>query len=415
MTEQATSQPASARRALSRTASFWVIASVVTLSVWASGAPTMVYPVYYREWHISSVDITTIFALYPISLVLTMVVFGGISDYVGRRITLIAGMSAMAVGVLFFALAQDIGWLYPGRVLQGAGVGLAMSAASAGLVEFNPSSKLSRAASINTAANAVGFGSALVIGGALVQYAPDPEHFAYWMLLAFVLAGIMLLLFLPPNPPGTLAEGRWRPRGIVVPRGLGWIVFVAAFVMTAAYSTGSVMQSLGSQLVETMVGTTNAFVAGIFLAAAPVALASTAILARRVPPKLSIIIGGPICAAGMMFNLAGGLMASAPLFVAGTLLGGCGYGFLFLGGLGLINRWAPVHHRAQTLSVVYLVGFFGQAIIAYFVGLTATNAGLPVAMEIWLSVVGFLCLTGAVLAVAPLRPGRSAATEAITE
>jgi MFS family permease len=94
------------RRALSPRASFWVAAAVVVIALWASGAPSIIYPVYVAEWALTPIVITAIFAVYPITLVITLVIFGGISDYVGRRVTLLAGVAAMAIGIYLVVIVK---------------------------------------------------------------------------------------------------------------------------------------------------------------------------------------------------------------------------------------------------------------------------------------------------------------------
>ena len=211
------------RRALSTRASFWAAAAVVVIALWASGAPSIVYPVYVAEWSLTPIVITAIFAVYPIALVVTLIVFGGISDYVGRRSTLLAGIIAMAIGILFFALAPDVSWLFIGRVFQGLGVGLAMAPASAAMVEFSAPGTSGRASAINTAATAVGLALATIVGGALVQYLPLPDRLPYWVLFLLT-AVVFVAVWFMPRTSGVRAEGRWRPRGIAIKRGLGLVV-----------------------------------------------------------------------------------------------------------------------------------------------------------------------------------------------
>ncbi|MCU1513230.1 MAG: hypothetical protein JWO10_320 [Microbacteriaceae bacterium] len=394
---------------LTNRASFWASAGVVAVALWASGAPSMIYPVYVAEWHLTPVVITSIFAVYPISLVIVLIVFGGISDFIGRRAVLVAGVSAMAIGILLFALAPNVGWLYAGRVLQGVGVGLAMSPASAAMVEFNAKGTSARASSINTAATAVGLVLATVVGGALVQYAPLPSHLSYWVLFVLTIALLVVVSFMPRRLPGTVAEGRWRPRGLVVPRGLGLVVFTAALSLSAGFAMGALMLSLGSQIAKDLIHTDNAFIAGGVIALSAVAIGTLAIVGRRLAPRSAIIVGGLATAVGMVLILGSAVSSSLPLFLVASLVAGSGYGLLFLGGLGLVNRFAPAHHRAQTISVVYLVAYLSQGLIAVAIGLSATATGLAPAVELWTAVIAAVCLLASPLALVTASRERRAA------
>jgi predicted MFS family arabinose efflux permease len=397
---------------LSTRASFWAAAAVAAIALWASGAPSMVYPVYVAEWHISPVIVTSIFAVYPISLVVILIIFGSISDYVGRRATLLAGLAAIAIGILIFALAPDVGWLFAGRALQGIGVGLAMAPASAALVEFNRGGNPARASSINAASTALGLTLATVIGGALVQYAPAPAHLTYWVLLVIVAAVFGTVLFMPRHAPGTEAAGRWRPRGISVPRGLVAVFITASVGIAAGFSMGALFLSLGSSIAKNLIRTDNAFVAGSVIAISAVLIGTSAIVGRRLQPRTALFIGGLSTAVGMGLLVVSASTASLAFFIAASVVAGTGYGLLFLGGLGLVNRHAPTHHRAQTLSAVYLVAYLTQGLVAVAIGLSATAIGLAQAVDLWAPIIAALCLVASGLALGTALSTRRAVARA---
>jgi MFS family permease len=393
---------------LSNRSSFWTAAAVAGLALWTSAAPSMIYPVYVAEWHLEPIAVTSIFAVYPISLVVIIVIFGSISDFIGRRATLLVGVAAMAVGILLFALAPSVGWLYAGRIFQGIGVGLAMSPASAAMVEFNPSGNSARASSINTAATAVGLSLATIVGGALVQYAPFPGHLAYWLLLAITLALIVFIAFMPRRSATAQANGRWRPRGIHVPRGLGAVFLTSSFAIAAGFTMGALLLSLGSQIAKDLLKTDNALVAGSVISVSAIMIGIAAILGRKLEPRTSIAVGGLATAAGMGLIVLSASVASLVVFLLASIISGIGYGLLFLGGLGLTNRNAPPQHRAQTLSAVYLVAYLSQGAVAVAVGLSATSLGLARAVDIWAPVIAGICLVATVLATVRRRVPRVA-------
>ena len=122
--------------ALSERAGFWTAASVAGLALWASGAPTVVYPLYAEEWQLQPSVTTAIFAIYPIVLVPVLIVFGNLSDVIGRRAVILMGLGALTAGSIAFGLAPDLTWVFIGRALMGVGVGLSLSPATAAMVEF---------------------------------------------------------------------------------------------------------------------------------------------------------------------------------------------------------------------------------------------------------------------------------------
>src|ERR1700688_1814325 len=80
-------------RMLGRRGSFWVVAAVVAHTLWTSAAPSVTYPLYASEWGLTHTVTTAIFAVCPIVVVAVLLFSGGISDYIGRRSTILIGLS----------------------------------------------------------------------------------------------------------------------------------------------------------------------------------------------------------------------------------------------------------------------------------------------------------------------------------
>ncbi|MET4279592.1 MULTISPECIES: MFS transporter [unclassified Bradyrhizobium] len=189
----------------------WVSAGVVAHTLWTSAAPAMVYPLYAAQWHLTHVTITGIFAIYPVVVVAVLVAFGDISDHLGRRAAMLLGLAASLSGVLLFAVAPSVSWLFVGRALMGIGVGLTAAPSTAAVLEFSGSGGSRSASSLTTAAQAAGFAAALLMGGALVEYAPLPTRLCFWLLfgvIGILFAGTWFL----PRHVVIEAKGRWQPQ-----------------------------------------------------------------------------------------------------------------------------------------------------------------------------------------------------------
>src|SRR6266404_5131366 len=227
---------------LGRRASFWVSAGVVAHIFWTSAAPAMTYRLYAEQWHLSPTVTTGVFAVYPIVVVAVLVGFGDLSDHIGRRLVMLLGLGASLSGTLLFAVAPDVLWLFAGRALTGIGVGLTAGTATAALVDFSAEGQSQRAASVTPAAQAFGFTGALLLGGALTQYAPWPTHLGFWLLFGLIALLFAATWFLPRRRRGSPvdgpASGRWRPKPPSIPAGLGSTFALSASAVTTAYTHG---------------------------------------------------------------------------------------------------------------------------------------------------------------------------------
>jgi MFS family permease len=111
----------------------------------------MTYPLYQADWGVSTTTTTLIFAAYPIALIPVLILFGDLSDHIGRRASMLLGLAAEFVGVMLFATAGDVAWLLVGRAFMGLGVGLSISPANVAMVEFSAPEQEKRAGAVSTA------------------------------------------------------------------------------------------------------------------------------------------------------------------------------------------------------------------------------------------------------------------------
>src|SRR5712675_1027119 len=256
-----TEPPAGGRFVLGRRASLLVSAGVVGHTLWTSAAPALTYGLYAQVWHLTHTAIAGIFAVYPIAVVVMLLGFGGISDQIGRRATMLAGLLASLAGALLFAVAPDVWWVFAGRVLMGIGVGLAASPSTAAILEFTSPERARSAASVTMGAQAIGFATALLLGGALTEYGPWPTRLCFWILALFLIVLLIGTWLLPRHTPFS-AGGDWRPKMPSVPKHVRRTFAVSSTAMVAAYTFGVLVLSLGGQVEHDLIGSPNDFLHG---------------------------------------------------------------------------------------------------------------------------------------------------------
>lgn len=384
---------------------FWAPAAVLALCLWASGAPSVLYPVYAAEWDLPAVVTTSVFGVYPLALLIVLLFFGSLSDTIGRRRAMLIGIALIGLSAIVFAVAPNVGFLYLGRVLQGIGTGFALGAASAALVENNVSGNPRIASTVTTISTSTGLTLALVVSGLLAQVAPLP------LVLSFAVLGVLsaVAFVLTLTTPGDVSpeSGRWRPTPLRLAPGMARRFVLATISVSVAYAVGAIFLSLGAQMAREFTGTTNLLVIGGLLGISSLTIGITALFLSRVHAHVAIAVGGIVSLAGLALMAASGATGSIGLLLAWCVVGGVGYSFAFTGGLSLINRTAPSHHRGATLSLLYLFSYLLQAITAVGAGALATALGLQSAVELAAPAVGVLCAAAIVLAVIDLRGSRS--------
>lgn len=396
---------------LGRRGAFWSASLVLALCLWASGAPSVLYPVYAAEWNLTPVVTTAVFGVYPLALLVVLFFFGSLSDAIGRRRAMLIGIALIAASALVFAIAPNVGFLFLGRALQGVGTGFAIGAASAALVEHNVSRNPRFASSLTTVSTATGLTLALVVSGLLAQVAPLPLVLSFGVL--FVLAAVTFALVFA-TPRDSASDARWSFSPPRLPDGMLRTFVLATLSVSVAYAVGAIFLSLGSAMAREFTGTTDLFVIGLLLGASSLTIGITALLLARVPAHTAVVVGAVISIAGLGLMALASATGSIALLLAWCVVGGVGYSFAFTGGLGVINRAAPLHHRGATLSLLYLYSYLAQAVAAIGAGALATSIGLHEAVEIAAPVLGALCVAAIVLAAVERAAVRRAAPARIT-
>lgn len=396
-----------ALRRLGRTGAFWVSASVLALVLWSSGAPSVLYPIYAQKWDLSPAIITLVFAAYQLALIVVLPIFGNLSDQFGRRLVMIWGVTLIAASAVMFAIAPNVGFLFVGRVLQGAGSGLAMGAATASLVENNTTGNARFASSLATVSTAAGLTMALVFSGVFARFIPVPLFWSYILLLGLTVIAVIALILTPHDRPSQAR--RWRPRPLRLAPGLRLSFSIATLSVSLAYCVGAIFLSLGAHMIGQFTHTTNAATVGVLLGCSSAAIGVTGLLLARIRPHVSVLVGTLLTLVSLALMAAAATFGSIGLFLAWCLVGGAAYSFAFTGGLGVINQATTVQYRGTTLSLLYLIAYVLQAATAIGMGALATAGTLGTAISVVSAVIAGLCLVSLVLIILGARTRRSAA------
>src|SRR4051795_11012249 len=122
----------------SRKLSFWIVAGGLASLLLGANLAATLYAVYSEDFGFSSALLAVIFATYTVVLVPALLVCGQLSDRFGRRPVILAGLAVGIVGLVVFALANSVAWLFAARVAQGLSVAMISGAAVAALTELEP-------------------------------------------------------------------------------------------------------------------------------------------------------------------------------------------------------------------------------------------------------------------------------------
>ncbi|WP_265447974.1 MFS transporter [Flexivirga meconopsidis] len=386
---------------LSRPGGFVVAGLTMVGMMAAAAAPSPLYPIYQQLWGFSAFTLTVIFAVYVVALLATLLTVGSLPDHVGRRPILIGGMVLLAIGMLLFVHASGTASLLLARIVQGVATGAMTGAVSALIVDLAPSPQ--RGSMVSTGAPSFGLGVGAALAGALVEYAPWPRYLVYWVLLAAYAVLAIALLYVPeerdaPRPPMTVLLRSLRPSLGIAPQTRPVLAgLVPAFVAT--WALGGLYLSLGSSVLAKLLGVTNHFVVGLVLAGFFVPAAFSLLVAGRIRAPHRRAVGLTLLGGGVAITVIGVLAASLPVYLAGSLVAGAGFGITFLVAMGAIVAATPPHSRAQTFATVFVLNYTAFSVPAVLAGLAVQVWGLRPTLVGYGALEVVLVLLAAALAV----------------
>jgi MFS family permease len=395
---------------LSPTAAFWTLGLTLGFLLFASSAPSPLYVVYQARWHFSAITLTSVFAVYVVALLVSLVFAGSLSDRVGRRPVLLLALGTQIAGMVLFALAHGVEALFAARIVQGLATGVATGAISAALIDLQPPGRPHLGALLSSAAPPFGLAAGALGSGLLVQFGPDPLRLVYWLLVAiFVVA--MLGVLAMPEP--VAARGGWRsvlrPR-VGVPHAARGTFLAAAPVLVATWALGGLYLSLGPSLAVSLLHTTSHVTGGLVIVALTATGAVSSILVRGHLPERAMIAGALLLAVGVGITLLGLNEQSTPLFFAGSVVAGMGFGPAFSGAFKTVAGLAPPTERAGLIAAIYALAYLGFSLPAIAAGIAVTHQGLLPTTNVYGAAVAALALWAtAVSLVRHRRAGVSAA------
>ncbi|MFK3791601.1 MFS transporter [Pseudomonas piscis] len=365
----------------------------------ASSVPTPLYHLYQQRLHFSPAMLTLVFGVYAMSLLAALLTVGSLSDYLGRRPVIFAGLLLNILAMLLFINESSVYWLIAARMVQGFATGMATSALGAALLDTDRR----QGPLVNSIAPLLGMACGAMGASVLVEFAPLPLQLSYWLLLGLFVAQALYLWRLPESvsaQPGAWASLRPTLHVPVQARRALWL---ALPVDVAVWAVGGFYLSLAPSLVRAATGSTSNLIGGGLVAVLTLSGAVMIYTLRERHPAGVLRLGAGLLALGMALILAAVHSASLPLFFFGTLVLGSGFGGGFLGALRSVVPLALPHERAGLLSAFYVLSYLAFCLPALLAGGLARSFGLVATTDGYGAVLILLAL-GALMALMRRRP-----------
>jgi MFS family permease len=375
---------------------FVAAATALAVLFMGNNLPSALYGVFRAAFGYSSLTQTLLYAAAVAVIVPGLLVFGPLSDVIGRRTLILAGLISFGVGDVLFVVADGTAWLFAARMAQGLGMACASAAGVAALSDsaaglVSDQVRAQRVAALTaTVCMTGGLAFGPLLAGILAQYGPAPLKLSFLVHLALVAIAFVAALTVPDNPATTV--GHWHPALLRVPDSIRETFALVAASGFLCWSVLGVFSAVIPSFLTDLFDTRNL----VLTSAALALMIATSALAQLGAHRLRALTAQLVGLGALAVGLALLVIATAtrdPLLAVLAMVGsGVGHGLIFVGEMTEITIATPPEERGAVISVVHLINYIGLGAPAIGVGFLSLSYGLLGATRLAALVIAVLCL-----------------------
>lgn len=378
---------------LGKTTTFEVVAYLFRVSMLGGTIPTPLYPIYAARLGLTPLLITVIFAVYAAGTLTSLLLFGRLSDQVGRHPVLGTAVGLAAASTVVFIVWPTLPGLFIGRVLSGLSVGLVTGTATAYLTELHHNR--ARAALVATLANMGGLGLGPLLAGLLAEFVPHPLLVPYLVLLVLLIPAVAVVFAYPTVTRSKTVK--LRPQALAIPAEIRGTFLVAAAAAFAAFALLGLVSALIGNFLTSGLGIHNYALAGAVTFALFASAALAQVAAMRMSHRSAVLVGTALLPAGLALLVAALPVHSLALLLAGIIVGGLGVGLAFRAGLTLVSELAPAGERGDVVSSLFVAAYTGMALPVVGIGVLLTFLPLQTSATIFAVIVAGIAAAARVI------------------
>jgi MFS family permease len=320
--------------------------------------PTPLYPLFEQRYAFGPLLVTVIFAIYAFGVIAGLILFGNLSDRLGRKPILLLGLVLSAASALLFLLAGSLAPIYVARVVSGLSAGIFTGTATAYVIDLAPAGRHRLASFVAVFANLGGLGMGTLLSGLLGQWAPDALRTPFAVDLGLVVVSTGGLL-LAPETVGR-AGFAFRLQRLDVPEEVLAVFVRASLAGVAAFAVSGVFGAIAPEFLGVGLRHHSPALAGL--------LVFLLFVMSVAGQALVLLLGNPL-AVGCGLLVAGVAVLAVSLaadsivaLFASAAVGGLGQGVVVSAGLAAIAERAPAERRSETASSFFVVLYLGLSL-----------------------------------------------------
>ncbi|MBF7030121.1 MFS transporter [Staphylococcus kloosii] len=358
--------------------------------------PTPLYPLYSNVFQLSPLMITVIYAVYAVGVIGGLLVFGQLSDRIGRRYVLIPGIILSIISAIVFLFASNVGLLLLGRVVSGLSAGLFTSTATTTIVNLAPDDKKNQASTIASSVNMLGLGFGPLLCGVLAQYLPYALH------LVFIVDIVLLIpafigIWLMPEPIKDKQSFRIKVQKLSVPSNIRGTFIYAVIPVFVGFSMLGLFTAISPNFLGDILDIHNRAIIGLTVFLVFCASTVGQLLFKQKSDYNVLMLGSGTLIVGVILVGISLLLSSYVLLLIGAIVSGLGQAFSFRAGLSTVNSVSPQDKQAEITSTFFTIAYIAISIPVVGVGLLQLGLSIQGAGIVFSIIVVLLAIISLVL------------------
>jgi MFS family permease len=330
--------------------------------------PTPLYPLYSNVFQLSPLMITVIYAVYAVGVIGGLLVFGQLSDCIGRRYVLIPGIILSIISAIVFLFASNVGLLLLGRIVSGLSAGLFTSTATTTIVNLAPDDKKNQASTIASSVNMLGLGFGPLLCGVLAQYLP------YALNLVFIVDIVLLIpafigIWLMPEPIKNKQSFRIKVQKLRVPANIRSTFIYAVIPVFVGFSMLGLFTAISPNFLGDILDIQNKAIIGLTVFLVFCASTVGQLILKQKSDYSVLMLGSATLIVGVILVGVSLLLSSYVLLLIGAIVSGLGQAFSFRAGLSTVNSVSPQDKQAEITSTFFTIAYIAISIPVVGVGL----------------------------------------------
>lgn len=360
---------------------FALVLFAITVMMVGAAAPTPFYPVLAERLGLTPVLMTSVFAVYAVALLAALLVFGSISDHVGRKPVVMVGFAVLAVAAVLFWQADSAALLLIARVLQGLASGILLAALSAAAVDLEPPQRPGSATIWNAVVPLLGLAVGALLSGVILDRVGTAASGAVFGSLAVgyvVIAAAVTVLPETVARRGGAVASLW-PR-VSLSADVAPVFWRGAPAVAAGWATGGLYLSLGPSIVANEFGGRSHLSQGVVVTLLAGTGAAAGWIMRNRTPRAITLYGTTLLAVGTTGTLIAIALQWLPGYYATIVLAGLGFGTAFFGVLRSVVPLTRPEDRAENIAAILVVSYLAFGVPTVIAGLLIPHIGLDAAV-----------------------------------